>query len=414
MPEKILSATPDRMVRRYVVGSLISILLVLVSGCYGIYRVTLARVIANAEDSAVSLANAIIDDVSDGFATRAADGTPDLAVDAAAVQELDATLRGFLHHFNIIKIKVFNRQARIIYSTDPALIGKTDRGNLRLANALTGRNDAKVVKKEKVLDFQGNEKFDVDVVETYVPVRDSDGRVIGSFELYQDVTRYYRQMTPFVAVSGGIMLAILASWFQIAYVIIRKEAEQLKAAQEVLRTQANTDFLTGTCNRRQLLVRCEEEMSRLERYLSDGPHQGSVGFIMIDIDHFKRVNDTFGHEAGDHVIRELAERIRKEIRQYDIVGRYGGEEFLVVLPQSTVDDVRAVAERLWHSVRSLPVRYGNREIFVTVSLGVAMAAGETHHEEVIRRADDALYRSKHDGRDRISYAFPEGKGVVHG
>jgi diguanylate cyclase (GGDEF)-like protein len=246
-------------------------------------------------------------------------------------------------------------------------------------------------------------------------VRDSGGRIIGSFELYLDVTRYRNEIWKFVVISG-VMLCLILLWvFSISFLLLRKEAMQLKVFQKALEKQATTDFLTDTCNRRQLLAHCENEMSGLTRTREDDGQESSVGFIMLDIDHFKKINDTFGHAAGDEIIRELAARLRDSVRQHDIVGRYGGEEFLIVLPDAAEEQLRAIAERLWRSVRSEPFRYGGENIPVTISLGVAVSTvADEGHEEIIRRADDALYRSKNEGRDRISYAFPEGREAVHG
>ena len=146
-------------------------------------------------------------------------------------------------------------------------------------------------------------------------------------------------------------------------------------------------------------------MSRLKRIDEKESTPHSIGFVMVDIDHFKQINDAFGHAAGDEVLRGMAQRFKSSVRQYDIVGRYGGEEFLVVLPHTDAGQLRGFAERLWEKVRSEPFHYDGHDISVTISLGVAAASGsDESHEELIRRADDALYRAKSEGRDRICYA----------
>lgn len=420
MPQKRLIAelvkvNPDTLIRRYLKIGIVSMVAILSFTSYGIYRAYLSRIVANAESSAVSLASALMDVERKHLVTRAANGTDELQVTDSTIPRLNRDLGLFFRHFNILKIKIYDRKARIIYSTDPTNIGKSDSGNPRLANALAGANDSKVVKKEKVLDFDGQEKFAVDVVEAYIPVHDATGRVIGSFELYLDVTRYRNEILRFVILSGGMLFLILLWVFVISFMLLRKEAVQLKAAQKALESQAATDFLTGTCNRRQLLVHCEEVMSDLVEAGAGDMAGARVGFIMLDIDHFKRINDTFGHAAGDEIIRELALRLRNSVRQPDIVGRYGGEEFLVVLPNATEEQLGVIADRLWSSVRSTPFRFGGESIPVTVSLGVAVSSGtEESHEEIIRRADGALYRSKNEGRDTIRYAYPSEGEAVYG
>lgn len=401
---ELTKANPDTLIRNYLRTSIICFLVIITLACYGTYRVYLNHVVAEAERSSVALAGSLMEVERQRLVTRSPSGSEELQILPAALPGLNRTFGLFFRNFNILKIKIFDRQARVIFSNDRSIVGKDDPHNLRLKNALAGRTDSKVVKKEKILDFGGAEKFAVDVVETYIPVRDSNGTVIGSFELYQDVTLYNRAIIRLVIMSG-IMLTLILSWvFLVSFLLLRKEARQLKDVQEILRNQAATDFLTGIYNRRQLLARCEEEMSRLRRLPKDSPPEGKIGFIMVDIDHFKKINDTYGHDAGDEVIRELALRLKGVIRQHDVIGRYGGEEFLVVLPNATEEQVRTIAERLWTAARSTPVMYGKTAINVTISLGVAAAmSGEETHEKVIIRADDALYRSKHGGRDRITH-----------
>lgn len=400
-----LNSDPDRLIRHYIKIGIISMLVIIFLTSYGIYRIYLSHIVADAELSAVSLANFLMETERENLVIRNAQGKDELRLTAETAPVLIENLKRFSRHFNIIKIKIFDLHAHIIYSDDPAIIGRADPGNPRLANALAGKNDSKAVEKEKILDFEGKEKFDVDVVETYIPVRDDRGTIIGSFELYQDVTPFNTAIKKLVALSGGILGLILLWTFSVSFVLLRKEAIQLKQVQEVLKGQATTDFLTGTCNRRQLLTRCEEEMSRLVRVRQDKNEDAPIGFIMIDIDHFKKINDTYGHAAGDEVIRELAHRLRSVIRQHDIIGRYGGEEFLVALPQTAESQLRSAAERLWSSVRSTPFLYEGKEIAVTISLGVAASTPkDDHYEKIVSRADDALYRSKHEGRDRITYA----------
>jgi diguanylate cyclase (GGDEF)-like protein len=393
---------PDTLIRHYVVASAISFVVVLALTCFGIYHVSLAKIVANAEDGNVSLATALMDHETSKLLRKNADGTVELKLTEDEFAQVDEAFKDFVHHFAVLKIKVFDRQTRIIYSTDSSIIGRDDKDNEDVVNALAGHIDSEVVAKENVLDFHGQEKFDVDVVETYLPMRDETGRVVGVFELYKDVTPYLRDIRPFVVVSAVIMFIILAANFLAAYVLLRREATELKAAQELLRQQANTDFLSGAFNRRHLIQQCEARMARLK---GQGPGASTMCFVMVDVDHFKDINDTHGHAAGDEVIRVLAERFTSGMRQNDFVGRYGGEEFLIVLPDIADDQLKTVVERLWSEIRSKPIRYQDKEIPVTVSLGVAAYQHTDEHlEQIIKRADDALYRAKNEGRDTIRYA----------
>jgi len=156
------------------------------------------------------------------------------------------------------------------------------------------------------------------------------------------------------------------------------------------------DSLTELFNHRHSLEVLGNELHRVGRY------EGGIGVLMIDIDHFKAVNDAHGHQAGDHVLREIARRLRDGLRAVDSLGRYGGEEFLVVLPHTSVDDARQTAERLRHAIANPPFHAAGREMTVTVSIGVAAYPSTADTPDaLIREADAALYRAKQAGRNRV-------------
>jgi diguanylate cyclase (GGDEF)-like protein len=173
--------------------------------------------------------------------------------------------------------------------------------------------------------------------------------------------------------------------------------DQLLAAQEELRHRASHDALTGLWNRAAILEILGRELART------GRDQSPLGVIMADLDHFKRINDTLGHLAGDGVLREAAGRLRRALRQSDWIGRYGGEEFLIVLPGADVPQVLQGAERLRLAVASAPITLPEGSLTATLSMGVATAADAWHGDvgQLLRVADAALYRAKQAGRNRV-------------
>ncbi len=164
-----------------------------------------------------------------------------------------------------------------------------------------------------------------------------------------------------------------------------------------------TDVLTGWHNRRYLQVRLAEELARARR---DGE---TLACLMLDLDHFKRINDSWGHAAGDDVLRELAQRIEEQVRASDVAARYGGEEFVILLPRTNTGDAARLAERVRQAVREAPVPLADGgQIDVTASIGIASVSpgsGDTDlknlGESLLARADVALYRAKSSGRDRV-------------
>jgi diguanylate cyclase (GGDEF)-like protein len=172
--------------------------------------------------------------------------------------------------------------------------------------------------------------------------------------------------------------------------------------QEELRRQATRDPLTGALNRSKTFEALERELSRGRREFS------SVSVVMLDLDHFKKVNDTHGHLAGDQVLREASRRLRGSVRTYDFVGRYGGEEFLVVLPNCGLGDACNQANRLRAILADTPVTLPDGCILeVTASFGVAASNlnGDLESPEaLIRQADEALYEAKRQGRNRVCWS----------
>jgi two-component system, cell cycle response regulator len=168
-------------------------------------------------------------------------------------------------------------------------------------------------------------------------------------------------------------------------------------AREELRERAEKDLLTLLPNRSAIQGILDQEISRCHR------DQRSVGVIILDLDHFKSINDTYGHFAGDAVLRETAHRFRANMRPYDRIGRYGGEEFLVVLPNSDLDQTVQQADRMRLILAYKPMYVDGKELTVTASFGVTVSDGtERSSDQYVRVADEALYLAKNSGRNRVS------------
>ncbi|HEY0837386.1 MAG TPA: GGDEF domain-containing protein [Azospirillum sp.] len=166
--------------------------------------------------------------------------------------------------------------------------------------------------------------------------------------------------------------------------------------QAELRQAATYDTLTGIFNRRAFLALAEAAFARNRRSGKE------FALLLIDIDHFKRINDSFGHQAGDEVLRAFAGAVTSELRQSDVFGRYGGEEFCVLLPDTRLDGALVVAERLRMSLRDLVVEHEGNLISTSISIGVAdTESGAASFDDILSEADRALYRAKATGRDRV-------------
>jgi diguanylate cyclase (GGDEF)-like protein/PAS domain S-box-containing protein len=168
-----------------------------------------------------------------------------------------------------------------------------------------------------------------------------------------------------------------------------------KQAREDLLEQATHDALTGVFNRRHVEDVLGKEVERAER------HARPLAVAILDADHFKRINDTHGHQTGDEVLRAISDRCRKTLRTNDVLGRYGGEEFVIVFPETKLEEAGAVAERLRAAVAERPIEVGPDALGVTVSIGLAAHAPGQGIDKLLQRADAALYTAKQDGRNLV-------------
>lgn len=189
-----------------------------------------------------------------------------------------------------------------------------------------------------------------------------------------------------------LMMLVIA---MIASELFYRIRGQQFALQRELRELASIDALTGLHNRRELENRISEEMSRSRR------HAEPMSIVIGDLDRFKRVNDSFGHAVGDDVLRAVGERIRRNLRTEDLAVRWGGEEFLLLLPSTDEQQAVGVADKIRQAIADRPVACGDREVPVTISFGVAQLGSDEQVSELVRRADDAMYRAKSGGRNRV-------------
>ena len=195
-------------------------------------------------------------------------------------------------------------------------------------------------------------------------------------------------------VSSSELEAITAELQRTKRILTMKETE-IKAVIAQAEEVSHTDVLTFLPNRRRIIGDLQREVIFSDRYGTP------LSISMLDIDHFKNINDTYGHTVGDDVLRSLSSELREHIRYPDTIGRYGGEEFLIVLPHSPLRAATEQAERLCHHVRSLLIRSGEYKIAVTISIGIAQyKINKEDWEAVLSRADAALYQAKRNGRDQ--------------
>ncbi|MCV6612293.1 MAG: GGDEF domain-containing protein [Amphritea sp.] len=387
---------PLQLLSRLRIAAVISLLAILATATYGIGQLYKSFVIDDALDEAISLGEAFVSGRQSMLLNEFGLSDRQPVMNPARLIWLDQRIQSFLSPYHILKIKVFSPQGIILYSTDHTIIGQDNSTNPRLGKALAGIPDSMIQTKDQMLDLSHEMHFNVDVVETYVPIYNDDKAVIGAFEIYQDMSREHYQVERGIYLSIISLAVILIVVYITAFYFIRRTALRLLAAQQDLERFATIDPLTHLFNRREILHRAENELERFSRRT----RPGHFTLMMIDLDHFKAVNDNYGHAAGDAVLEQAALLLRNSLRSYCYIGRYGGEEFIALLPDTPPEHSEIIAERLNRVVAEHSFAFEDQTIRITTSIGVIST--ENHDDglsELLSRADNNLYKAKASGRN---------------
>ena len=331
-------------------------------------------------------------------------GNYSITLNESARDALDGRIRYMFDPLNVVKVLIFNCNQTAIYGNNKKLVGFSAAQYDIKDTFEKGEIVYRLRKEQTIVDLVGEKREHADLAEVSVPIRHRNGQIMGAFTVYSDVsklTRKYQQQMRNSMMAQTIMVLLISF---ISYVVIIRESSELKLAYQKLEALATTDPLTGISNRRQLLERIEQHFAMLQRTGETMSKNVGLGFVMIDVDYFKQVNDTFGHLAGDSILQELAMEINQVLRQYDVFGRYGGEEFLIVLPNTLPEEANRIAERLITSVRERPFVWNNSVIHITLSAGVTWTDA-THEtlDDVLSKVDGLMYKAKELGRNQVAF-----------
>jgi diguanylate cyclase (GGDEF)-like protein len=226
------------------------------------------------------------------------------------------------------------------------------------------------------------------------------GDVRGGISVTFNIDSIQNKLHTNIIIISILGVVTIVSLLGLVYLLTMILIKKLKEARNKIETLAITDELTGLFNRRHLITRLDEEIKRSRRL------EKKLGCILIDIDHFKSINDNYGHLFGDEALRSISSLIQKSIRSYDILGRIGGEEFLVILPDTNFEETRNFAERIRTDIKDnfeLKTE-SSGAIKITVSLGISeMQYSDPSIDDIIQRADRGLYKAKNSGRDRVGW-----------
>ncbi len=399
--KSVLKVKPTRLLTLFFIGTCLSLLFILFSLHYGMIYLFQQHFISEAKRDSIVVASGLKRLENKSLKTLTTLNST--KINQKFSKAFDTRMRNHLKAFDVLKIKIFNLNYKIVYSTDQKIIGQIDTNNKGLISAISGQVIPHYKKSSQFTDLKNETKFNVDVVETYLPMYSSDGHIIGAFEVYLDITQYRIAAIRFANLSVIIMGILLFFTFSFLFLLMRRGVKQINQYESILSELAIKDPLTGLFNRRELMSRANDEFQRAKRRLeANSANNINLGVIMLDIDFFKKINDKYGHLVGDEILKMISERIQQALRQYDFLGRYGGEEFLIILVDADAKTIKMIAERIWTNIRTLPFACFDNNLSVTASLGVTTVnKNDDSIKDSVERADQALYKAKESDRDQI-------------
>jgi len=204
------------------------------------------------------------------------------------------------------------------------------------------------------------------------------------------VLEWYQRPESWAMIFIGFCISVL-------FAFVVQNNHELKLMQSELEKMARTDSLTGIFNRSSFM-----ELALIQ-FKKSASANGNCFVVIFDLDHFKKVNDNYGHQAGDEVLKACVLRTKNTVRSYDVLARYGGEEFIILVTDIDKTDIQNLAERIRQSISETPIEVGGAHISVTASFGIALANMSTDLDTAIGFADTALYKAKEEGRNRVVF-----------
>jgi diguanylate cyclase (GGDEF)-like protein len=371
------------------VGAFVVVLAVLVGGTWAAVKITTDRLLYH---DATSTAHS--------WATFLAASVTDLEQIAGGEQPSAASMVFFQSarkSGQVFRYEIFNRDG---YSQ---LVSEHDKIAFVEVSEYSDAAAKSVTVHKAIVDVQEGNSADLPTLfaHAYVPIL-VDGRTIAVVAAYVDLTEQQHNFYNTFLVAAASLCLLTSLAFAIPAIAWYQRTKEKQQADRRIRFLAHHDVLTGLANREQLIEKLENTLAVLP---SRG---GCLAVHFIDLDRFKEVNDTLGHDGGDFLLKTIAERLRAAIRVGDLAARLGGDEFIVV--QTGISDksqAEVLARRLTAALMA-PIKFGENEIVATASIGIALAPSDgTDPERLLKSADLALYKSKADGRNRVRFFFPE-------
>jgi diguanylate cyclase (GGDEF)-like protein len=298
-------------------------------------------------------------------------------------QDIDKKLSTVLEDFNIDKVHYFNNNGKIIYSTVKEKIG-TSNTHTYFKNVVSYGNLFYSIKQKGSINLH-SEVLTKSIIEIYVPIMNNDS-FIGAFELYYDISAVVKEFDDYSNLLFKINILIVGVLFVLFFILLYLISAKSLREKELI----SKDYLTDLYNRRYFYDIAEEYLLLCKR------KHTSVSLCMIDIDDFKLINDTHGHNIGDEVLKLFALETKSVIRESDILSRFGGEEFLLLLPDTNIEDAEVLSNKICKHLENL-----DTNVIFTVSIGISQYENSQTIDDLIIESDKCLYTAKKEGKNRV-------------
>jgi diguanylate cyclase (GGDEF)-like protein len=399
---------PFKLTRFFSLTSLIGLVVVTTCLIWAYRALTVHHLIEHESRANADLTRAFANAVWSRYRSfvRSSAGRSRLALLAdPALPRIRADVLEKMSGLKIVKIKIYNLDGLTVFSTDEQQIGEDKSANDGFRKARAGAVVSDITYRDRFDAFEGvlNKR---NLISSYVPIRAApDAPIEGVFEIYSDVTELLQQQHRAQWQVAAIVLALLGTLYLFLFLLVRKAdriiARQVREQEEKedqVRHQAYHDVLTGLPNRAYFSDQFNQSITLAAR------HGHASALMFIDLDRFKAVNDTQGHDVGDKLLKVVSERIHTCLRSSDILFRIGGDEFTVILPViAEPEEAASVASRILEAVAA-PVLIGGHELSVGATIGIAIYPGDGDSAgELLRNADAAMYSAKENCRGTLGF-----------
>ena len=402
-----------RLSRYYSIASLVGVGLVIIALSFFFRHLALQSLLQHQSRANVDLTNSFANSIWDQFADFVDHSMSFSSVDElkqrAELERLDNLTTKQMKGTNVVKVKIYNLNGLTVFSSDPSQIGEDKGQSNGFVRARSGEVASEFTFREKFLAFE-EMIADRNLVASYIPIREHDNvRIIAVFEVYSDVTPLVEDMesTRDTAIVG--VFSSLAFLYLFLFAIVKRadkimtvQEQERKANEDKIWHQAYHDSLTGLPNRDSFIERMKEAIVRAKRHKKNG------ALMFLDLDRFKLINDSLGHDAGDQLLRIVASRIQQSIRETDMAFRMSGDEFVVILEDLENGEKAAVPARRVLEAMATPVSLDGHDVIVNMSIGItAFPKEDVDVEKLVKEADSAMYRAKQTGRNQYEFFSPE-------